>query len=195
MVFLECSNSSNCTIKLSGLVFQCTMVDMLNRCFRINIVYTSLFPPSIFLFPKMPVLPVGSATHFPSIILKLVRSNLPPHQQTFLVPPYLTKPDLKALLMSMYTLETVDIRTMNYLGKRGKEVKGSLVGGKAAYKKCIVTFKDDFVWPEKPMVGDAIRMPPPVGQGRATGRKVRERIDAQAIERGIEIKSNSAVSA
>lgn len=132
---------------------------------------------------------------FPNFVLKLVRSNLPPHQAVFHCPPQLTKPEIKSFLEKVYGIGVRDVRTMNYLGSASKQVHGKKVGGAPNYKKAIVTMTDDFVFPPPPHVktDEAIRIPPRVNVGRGSANKVRERIEKHAQERGVDLKNTATV--
>ncbi|KAJ3219273.1 hypothetical protein HDU67_001892 [Dinochytrium kinnereticum] len=91
-------------------------------------------------------LPAGASLFFPNITLKLVRSSLPPHQAVFRVPPSLNKLDITSLLTSLYGIDIVDVRTMNYLGRTHRDRRGR-PSQSAAFKKVIVTMKEDFNFP------------------------------------------------
>ncbi|KAJ3085716.1 hypothetical protein HK102_013896 [Quaeritorhiza haematococci] len=100
-------------------------------------------------------LPAASKFFFPNIIFRLVRSNLPPHQAVFRVPPQLTKPDIKHYLETVYPPVTItDVRTMNYHGRLRADTKrmGAQSKQSANWKKVIVTMQEDFVWPDPPKV-------------------------------------------
>jgi ribosomal protein L23 len=104
----------------------------------------------------------GAKLYFPNIALTLVRSNLPPNQAVFRVPAQLNKVDLSSLLSSMYGIQVLDVRTMNYLGRTNLQGAGRRVKS-ANYKKAIVTMGEDFVWPELPKLDrkeEAVKMPP-----------------------------------
>lgn len=104
---------------------------------------------------------------FPNFYFKLLRSNLAPNQQVFHTNTNFNKFDIKQLLTKMYGLEILDVRTMIYEGKRPRKVQGKSRGGRPAFKKVIVTMKDDFVFPDPPTVEDgALRIPPNAGVGR-----------------------------
>ncbi|KAI8910289.1 ribosomal protein L23/L15e core domain-containing protein [Gorgonomyces haynaldii] len=132
----------------------------------------------------------GAKVFFPNITLKLVRSNLPPHQAVFHCPPTLNKFDIRQLLEKMYDLQITDIRTMNYLGKPSQMRNGRKIKGQPKYKKAIVSMQEDFVWPAIPTVkdNDATRMPPMVTFGKGSANKHRKEIERQALERGVEVK-------
>ncbi|KAJ3407465.1 hypothetical protein CcCBS67573_g00594 [Chytriomyces confervae] len=90
-----------------------------------------------------------SSLFFPSISFRIIRSSLPPHQQVFRFPPKANKVDIASLLTGLYGLRITDIRTMNYNGRSHYETKAGATRRTkaAAYKKVIVTTKDDFEFP------------------------------------------------
>jgi ribosomal protein L23 len=136
----------------------------------------------------MPVkLQVAQKLWFPNIVMKLVRSNLPPHQQAFYCPPNLNKFDIKQYIEKLYSITILDVRTMNYARREGRKIGLKLQGGVPQYKKVIVTMDQDFLFPSPPNVkdNDAIRIPPRVMYGRNSASKVRSKIIEQATERGI----------
>jgi ribosomal protein L23 len=77
----------------------------------------------------------SSKVFFPNFVLKLVRSivhfnigNLPPNQAVFHCPPQLNKLDIKQFLEKVYEIGVKDVRTMNYLGKKGTIIRGRKQG-------------------------------------------------------------------
>ncbi|KAJ3107230.1 hypothetical protein HDU97_004650 [Phlyctochytrium planicorne] len=115
-------------------------------------------------------LPSGAKLFFPNITFKLVRSSLPPHQAVFRVPPAMNKLDMKSLLTSLYGIEVLDVRTMNYLGRRHRDRKGQHTTS-AAFKKVIVTMKDDFIFPDPKTSLAGSEMTQVVIPNRAPSRK------------------------
>ncbi|KAJ3166156.1 hypothetical protein HK101_012007 [Irineochytrium annulatum] len=105
--------------------------------------------------------PVGSTLFFPQFDMRLVRSTLPPHQAVFRVPPNLNKLDIRQILEKLYSVDVTDVRTMNYLAKTYRDRRGERRSG-GAYKKVIVTMKNDFVFPDPPTEegSGAMRLPP-----------------------------------
>ncbi|KAJ3101129.1 hypothetical protein HDU96_010125 [Phlyctochytrium bullatum] len=89
---------------------------------------------------------LGANLYFPNVVLKLVRSDLPPHQAVFRVPPHLNKLDITNLLTSLYGIEVLDVRTMNYMGRPYRDRRGKDTNS-GAFKKAVVTMKEDFVFP------------------------------------------------
>ncbi|KAJ3372584.1 hypothetical protein HDU91_002544 [Kappamyces sp. JEL0680] len=110
----------------------------------------------------------GLKLYFPNIIFKLVRSNLPPHQQVFHFPQSVNKFDVKDLIQKLYQL-----------------VLGRKRGGKPGFKKVIVTMKEDFVFPPPPSVQEngAIAIPPMTGKGKNSANHNRALVERQARER------------
>ncbi|ORX99157.1 hypothetical protein K493DRAFT_313311 [Basidiobolus meristosporus CBS 931.73] len=91
---------------------------------------------------------------FPSVIFKVVRSNLPPNQVAFRVPPKVNKLDIKDYLSHVYKLDVVNVRTVNYEGKMKMDARiGRRVRDKD-WKKAIVTIGTDFEYPAKPNLDD-----------------------------------------
>ncbi|KAJ3302629.1 hypothetical protein HDV03_004814 [Kappamyces sp. JEL0829] len=127
----------------------------------------------------------GLKLYFPNIIFKLVRSNLPPHQQVFHFPQSVNKFDVKDLIQKLYQVTVTDVRTMNMLGRRPKLVLGRKRGGKPGFKKVIVTMKEDFVFPPPPSVQEngAIAIPPMTGKGKNSANHNRALVERQARER------------
>jgi ribosomal protein L23 len=131
----------------------------------------------------------GAKLFFPNVVIKLVRSNLPPHQQVFHCPPQLNKLDIKQLLQKMYNIGITDIRTMNYLPKhdRNKSASRRVSTNIASYKKVIVTMDQDFDFPPPPNVKDgAIRLPLITGRGKGSANKLKHKILKEARELGTE---------
>ncbi|KAJ1547213.1 hypothetical protein HK096_003978, partial [Nowakowskiella sp. JEL0078] len=91
--------------------------------------------------------PAGSKLWFPNFVFRLVRSNLPPHQAMFKVPPQLTKVDIKAYLKDVYKVSVTDVRTMNYLPQPST---GPFKKRVAGYKKAVVSLTSDFIFPPQP---------------------------------------------
>ncbi|KAJ3031855.1 UNVERIFIED_CONTAM: hypothetical protein HDU68_011614 [Siphonaria sp. JEL0065] len=114
--------------------------------------------------------------YFPSVSFRLVRSNLPPHQQVFRFPPKYNKIDITSLLTGLYNLQITDVRTMNYNGRSHYEQhKGtSRRTTAAAYKKVIVTTTDDFDFPPpvSAKTHGAIPLPPRISKN-APSKKFR----------------------
>ncbi|KAJ3084471.1 hypothetical protein BCR33DRAFT_693939 [Rhizoclosmatium globosum] len=110
--------------------------------------------------------------YFPSVSFRLVRSNLPPHQQVFRFPPKYNKIDITSLLTGLYGLQITDVRTMNYTGRgHYEQYKGASRRTRAAgFKKVIVTTKDDFEFPPPVSVArnGAIPLPPRIPKGAPT---------------------------
>ncbi|KAJ3332952.1 hypothetical protein HDU76_012521, partial [Blyttiomyces sp. JEL0837] len=108
---------------------------------------------------------------FPNVTIRFVRSpNLPANQAVFRVPPSLNKIDIQSLLTSLYGLEITDIRTMNYLGRTYRARNGTMTNA-AAFKKVIVTMKEEFNFPppvEEERDG-AIRLPPRIFKKASPG--------------------------
>jgi ribosomal protein L23 len=131
-------------------------------------------------------LQVSQKLWFPNIIMKLVRSNLPPHQQALYCPPQLNKFDIKQYLEKLYSLSILDVRTMNYAKKPARRMGTKERGGTPQYKKVIITLSEDFKFPDVVDVkkDEAIRIPPRVSYGRNSAKKVKSKILEQAIERG-----------
>ncbi|KAJ1328312.1 hypothetical protein BSLG_010044 [Batrachochytrium salamandrivorans] len=139
----------------------------------------------------------GSKFYFPNIVVRLVRSNLPPHQAVFRCPPQLNKLDIKSLVGQLYNLSIIDVRTMNYIGSgvRERRSKKAPTRGKIytpSYKKVIVTMSEDFKFPDPPVIGSgsgdevdvstgAIRMPPRVSFGKGSANRMRAKINKQAL--------------
>ncbi|KAI8853336.1 hypothetical protein BC829DRAFT_382552 [Chytridium lagenaria] len=115
-------------------------------------------------------LPAGASLFFPNISIKLVRSSLPPHQAVFRVPPSLNKLDISSLLTSLYGIDVLDVRTMNYLGRYHRDRKG-LPTNSAAFKKVIVTMKEDFIFPHPTTALAGSEMVPVAIPNRAPIRK------------------------
>ncbi|KAK9712600.1 hypothetical protein K7432_007043 [Basidiobolus ranarum] len=91
---------------------------------------------------------------FPSVIYKVVRSNLPPNQVAFRVPPKTNKLDIKDYLSHVYKIDVVNVRTVNYEGKMKMDPRiGRRVRDKD-WKKTIVTMATDFEYPKKPNLDD-----------------------------------------
>jgi large subunit ribosomal protein L23 len=137
-----------------------------------------------------PKLQVAQRLWFPNITMKLVRSNLPPHQQALYCPPQLNKFDIKQYLEKLYSVNILDVRTMNYAKRDPKKRSGTKeLGGVPQYKKVIVTLDQDFVFPPPPDVkrDDCIRIPPQVTYGKNSARRVRSKIFEQARERGVDL--------
>ncbi|KAI9096919.1 ribosomal protein L23/L15e core domain-containing protein [Phlyctochytrium arcticum] len=88
---------------------------------------------------------------FPNIIMRLLRSNLPPHQCVFRCPPQLNKIDIKQYLEKLYDIQVNDVRTMNYLGRLHRMPRSTDKIRSASYKKVIVTMEEDFVFPPLPV--------------------------------------------
>ncbi|KAI8615646.1 hypothetical protein BC830DRAFT_1052133, partial [Chytriomyces sp. MP71] len=109
----------------------------------------------------------GPSLFFPRIAFRLVRSRLPPHQQVFRFPPASNKIDIASLLAGLYGLRITDIRTMNYQGRSHYENGMSRRTHGPAYKKVIVTTKDDFDFPPPVSVkrNGAIGLPPRIAKG------------------------------
>jgi ribosomal protein L23 len=141
----------------------------------------------------IPPLSLGSKLYFPNIIFKLVRSNLPPHQAVFHVPPQLSKLDIRQYLTKLYDISVCDVRTMNYAAVPKKFNGKNKVGGVPKYKKAIVTMEEDFVFPEIPTVKDnnAIKLPPRISFGRNSVRRQRKKINNQAEEMGISLDTKA----
>ncbi|KAJ1564579.1 hypothetical protein HK405_014509, partial [Cladochytrium tenue] len=79
--------------------------------------------------------------------MRLVRSSLPPHQAVFRVPPSLNKVDVQALLSALYGIDVTDVRTMNYLGRQRRNRRTSRLEAGPAFKKVVVTMREDFSFP------------------------------------------------
>ncbi|TPX31401.1 hypothetical protein SmJEL517_g05245 [Synchytrium microbalum] len=152
----------------------------------------------------------GQKLFFPNIVFRLVRSTLPPHQALFRIPRQVNKLDVKAYLKAIYDVEVTDVRTANYNSKMTTDIKNSSLNKRAAmvrtpaYKRAIVTMKQDFVFPAVPKVGENGVQPLPPANIRAYPARNREnfRLDfykdfytemsnlsrrAEAIERGEEV--------
>ncbi|KAI9199295.1 uncharacterized protein BJ171DRAFT_219931 [Polychytrium aggregatum] len=104
-------------------------------------------------------LPPASKLYFPSFSIKLIRSNLPPHQAVFKVPPQLNKLDISSYLQALYNVNVTDVRTMNYLARSWKDRKGR-EKNVAAYKKVIITMEDDFYFPPLATADDGVQKLP-----------------------------------
>jgi ribosomal protein L23 len=117
--------------------------------------------------------------------MKLVRSNLPPHQQVFYTQANYNKFDIKQYLTKLYNIEIKDIRTMNYARMKKNSPRGDKVIPK--YKKVIVTMDNDFLFPREPSVKEdgCVRIPPRVVYGKGSAKKVIRKIQEQALEREI----------
>lgn len=140
----------------------------------------------------IPPLELGSKLFFPNIVFKLLRSNLPPHQAVFHCPPQLSKQDIKEYLTKLYDVKITDVRTMNYLAIPQKQNGQKKFGGVPAFKKCIVTMKEDFMFPDEPSVKQgAIQLPPRVSFGRNSARRLRGKINKQAVEMGIDLNTKA----
>jgi ribosomal protein L23 len=93
--------------------------------------------------------------YFPNIIFKIVRSNLPPNQVAFRVPPHVNKLDVRDYLLHIYGVRVTDVRTALFHGKERLFISGS---GRASYKrdpswkKVIVTLEEEFHYPPAPNV-------------------------------------------
>ncbi|KAJ3068828.1 hypothetical protein HDU98_008053 [Podochytrium sp. JEL0797] len=115
-----------------------------------------------------------SSLFFPNVAFRLVRSNLPPQQQVFRFPPKYNKIDITSLLTGLYGLQILDVRTMNYNGRGHYEQhKGvSRRTTAAAYKKVIVTCKDDFEFPPPVSIArnGAIGIPPRIPKNAPSAR-------------------------
>ena len=67
-----------------------------------------------------------------------------PNRYGFVVRPEANKLQIKAEVEALYKVSVVDVKTMNYAGKRSSRyTKGGLMRGqKSAFKKAIVTLKE-----------------------------------------------------
>ncbi|KAI9140619.1 hypothetical protein BKA69DRAFT_1078901 [Paraphysoderma sedebokerense] len=89
--------------------------------------------------------------HFPNVIFKLLHSpSLPNNQAAFKIPQHLNKLDVHNYLSKIYNLNILDVRTMNYAGRRKINKRNGQVFQTAKWKKAIVTLDREFVWPEMP---------------------------------------------
>jgi ribosomal protein L23 len=130
----------------------------------------------------------GTKHYFPNFTFKLLRSNLPPHQQVFHCPSYLNKLDITQFLTKVYGLNVLDVRTANYLAKEKKVFRGRKQNNIPAFKRAIVTLDEDFIFPPPPQIGtDCIRIPPQISFGRNSGNSKRYLINLQAKERGVDL--------